>query len=110
MNLSRKTYEFEVDDEKFIMYFDMRSMVTYQELTGKNINVGLERIFNANSDEYVYFLASTVRRKEDKEKQPLGQELLDGNVLYWLLNYSAKVEEIILDALPSNKEENSKKK
>lgn len=110
MNLTRKTYEFEVDGEEFIMYFDMNSFVKYQELAGKNINVGLEGLFNAQSEEYVYFLASTVRRKDDPEKKPLGKELLEGNVLAWQLNFGKKVEEIVLDSLPSNEEKSTKKK
>lgn len=109
-SLTRLEKEFCIENEEFVMYFDMRSAVTYQRLANKTVTEGLSRLFNGDSEEYLLFIASTVRRKNDKDKQPLAEEILEGNALGWLLNYSAMVEEIVLSALPKNEEKDSKKK
>ena len=109
MNLTRKEHNFEVDNEKYVMYFDMKSMVTYKELSGEDFSIGLGKLFNENAETFIYMIASTVRRVTDTSK-PLGAEILEGNVMYWLLNYRGIIEQIILDALPEAKEDSKKKK
>ena len=109
MNLTRKEHNFEVDNEKYVMYFDMKSMVTYKELSGEAFSIGLGKLFNENAETFIYMIASTVRRVTDTSK-PLGAEILEGNVMYWLLNYRGIIEQIILDALPEAKEDSKKKK
>ena len=109
MNLTRKEHNFEVDNEKYVMYFDMKSMVTYKELSGEDFSIGLGKLFNENAEAFIYMIASTVRRVTDTSK-PLGAEILEGNVMYWLLNYRGIIEQIILDALPEAKEDSKKKK
>lgn len=109
MNLTRKEHNFEVDNEKYVMYFDMKSMVTYKELSDEEFTVGLGKLFTENAEAFIYMIASTVRRIEDTSN-PLGKEILEGNVMYWLLNYRGIIEQIILDALPEAKEDSKKKK
>lgn len=109
-SLTRLEKEFSIENEEFIMYFDMRSAVTYQRLAKKTVTDGLIKLFSGDSEEYLLFIASTVRRKNDKEKKPLAEEVLEGNSLGWLLNYSKMIEEVVESALPKNEEKDSKKK
>ena len=109
MNLTRKEHTFEVDEEKYIMYFDMKSMVMYKELSNEDFSIGLSKLFTENAEAFIHMIASTVRKVEEPSK-PLGTEILEGNVMYWLLNFRGIIEQIILDALPEAKEDSKKKK
>lgn len=107
MELVKKKREINIENEKFIMTFDMRSIATYKELTGNNFNMSIHKLFQYDDEEIINFIASTLRREETPD-MPLGQELLDGDVLYFLLNHTMDVITLVAESLPEGK--NDKKK
>lgn len=107
MNIDKKIKEFKINEEEYVMFFDMNSIRTYVNLSGQDFNKGLVDLFTEKAETFIYFLASTIRRKEEENK-PLGEEIINGDVLYWLLNYRSMLEEIVISSLPQ--ENKSKKK
>lgn len=108
MDLIKKTIDIKIGNEEFVMAFDMRSIATYKELTNRFFTQGVARLFKEDDEEIIYFIASTLRQKETPN-EPLGKEVLEGDILYFLLNLKFTVIELVASALPSS-EDNSKKK
>ncbi|MBS6503878.1 MAG: hypothetical protein KH415_20075 [Clostridium sp.] len=106
MNLLKKSKKINIENEEFIMEFDMRSIATYKELSDKSFTLGVRDLFKYDDREIILFIASTLRRKENPN-EPLGEEVLNGDILYFLMNHTDDVIELIAMSLPT---ENSKKK
>lgn len=106
MDLVKKEKEIQIEDKSYIMAFDMKSIATYKELTGNNFNRGVHRLFSYDDEEIINFIACTLRNKSTPDK-PLGAEVKNGDILYFLLNHTGDVIDLIADSLPNN---NSKKK
>lgn len=106
MNLLKKSKELCIENEEFVMEFDMRSIAAYKELSDKPFTKAIRELFKYDDEEIIKFIACTLRRKEEPTK-PLGREVLDGDVLYFLLNHTNDVIELVAMSLPSD---NSKKK
>jgi len=102
MELARKVKEININDEEFIMTFDMRSIATYKEITGTSFNRGVHKLFQYDNEEIINFIASTLRRKETPDI-PLGREVLEGDVLYFLINHTLDVITLIVKSLPEDK-------
>lgn len=101
MDLVKKTREITINDDNFIMAFDMRSVAEYSELTGKSFVSSIDKLFNYDDATILNFIACTLRRKEEPEK-PLGKEVLEGDILYYLLNHHRDVINLVVESLPSN--------
>lgn len=77
-NLKRKIENIKIDNKDYILAFDMTSIDTFQDLTGKGVLASLNDLNRFDDKIVLSFIASTLRRKEDIEK-PLGRELFNGN-------------------------------
>ena len=66
MNLVRKEKEIKIGKEEYIMFFDMNSIVTYKEITKQSFSEGVKKLFEEDDEEVMYFIASTLRKKENK--------------------------------------------
>lgn len=106
MNLIKKKKEVEIDGTKYVLCFDMKSIIAYKEITGRFFSNGIGNLFMQDDEEIIYFIASVLRRKEN-EDEPIGAEILGWDILYLLLNFKNLVIEIIAESLPSGN--NSKK-
>lgn len=109
MNLVKKEKEINIDGEEFIMTFDMRSLAVYKELSNKPFTLGVHELFKYDDNAIIMFIASTLRRKEEVNR-PLGREVLEGDILYFLMAHGDDVIDLIVKSLPSDNTENSKKK
>ena len=107
MDLVKKKKEIKIDDIEYIICFDMKSILTYKQLTGRFFSHGITNLFKLDDEEIIYFIASTLRIKEE-EDEPLGLEVINGDVLAYLINFKNIVIEIIAESLPTG--DNSKKK
>ncbi|WP_462427198.1 hypothetical protein [Fusobacterium varium] len=106
MDLVKKTKDITIEDEEFIMTFDMKSIAVYKEITGESFVVGTQKLFNFDDESIINFIASTLRRKSEPDK-PLGKEIVEGDILYFLLNHTNDVIMLVSDSLP---DKSSKKK
>lgn len=109
MNLLKKSKELTIENEEFVMEFDMRSIASYKELFNSSFTKGVIDLFKYDDEEILKFISCTLRRKEEPTK-PLGREVLEGDVLYFLLNHKDDVIELVAMSLPSESSNNSKKK
>lgn len=107
MNLSKKIKEISINHQNYVLCFDMKSILKYKELSNKTFTSGIDGLFNGDDEETMYFIASTLRRKETPGV-PLGTEVLNGNVIEYIVNFKLIVQEVIIDSLPQD--DNSKKK
>lgn len=103
MNLIKTVKEIKIENEEFIMTFDMKSIAVYKELTGESFVKGNGELFKYDDEAILNFIASTLRRKEEPKK-PLGAEILEGDILYFLLNHSTDVINIVASSLPDKKD------
>lgn len=108
MNLLKKRLDFNIGDKGYVMMFDMKSIAVYKQLTGKSFSKAIGKLFEEDDEETLNFIASTLRAKEN-EDEPLGNEVINGDTLFYLLNFKFKVVELVALSLPTG-ENNSKKK
>lgn len=106
MELVKKIKEINIENEEFIMAFDMKSIATYKDLTGRFFSRGVSELFKENDEEIIYFIASTLRRRETPNI-PLGKEVLEGDILFFVMNLKIMAIELVMMSLPT---ETSKKK
>lgn len=106
MELVKKIKEINIENEEFIMAFDMKSIAIYKDLTGRFFSRGVSELFKENDEEIIYFIASTLRRKETPNI-PLGKEVLEGDILFFVMNLKIMAIELVMMSLPT---ETSKKK
>ncbi len=109
MNLVRKEKEIKIGKEEYIMFFDMNSIVTYKEITKQSFSGGVKKLFEEDDEEIMYFIASTLRKKENKDK-PLGKEALKGDILQLLLLHKWDAIELVSASLPQADDSEPKKK
>lgn len=102
MDLVKKVREFNIENEKFIMTFDMRSIAVYKELTGDSFNRGVSKLLGFDDEAIIYFIASTLRREETPDT-PLGQEVIEGDLIYFLINCTMEVINLVAESLPEDK-------
>lgn len=100
MDLIKKKKQVEIDGVEYILFFDMKSIIVYKELTGRFFSKGINKLLILDDEEIVYFIASTLRRK-DNEDEPLGEEVLKSDILYFLINFKNIVINIITESLPT---------
>ena len=106
-DIVREERKIKIGNQKYIMYFDMKSIATYFKLTGRQFNLDLISLFNQEDEAIINFIASIVRKKKKKKKKPLGKEVIEGDILTWLFNCKIDAKEIIEKSLPQ--EEHKKK-
>lgn len=109
MNLVRKEKEIKIGEEEYIMYFDMSSIVMYKELTNRFFTHGVNKLFEQDDEEIMYFMASTLRRKNNPKK-PLGKEIFEADILQLLLMHKWDAIELVSASLPQADDSEPKKK
>lgn len=108
-NLLRKIENIKVDGFDYIMAFDMESIEVFKEITGKGILMSLNDLSNMDDEVILYFIASTLRKKEDGKI--LGKKLFNGeyDLFALVINLFPIVLNIVNNGFPqANK--NQKKK
>ncbi|MDQ0149123.1 hypothetical protein ACFO6R_05930 [Eubacterium multiforme] len=108
MDLVKKELEFEINNERFIMTFDMKSIATYKELSGEPFVLGEEKLKNFDDEAIINFIASTLRRKEEPDK-PLGLEVINGDLVFYLFELTGYVIYLVNMSLPEAPKESKKK-
>lgn len=106
MDLLRKELKFEIEKEKYLMTFDMKSIAIYKELTGEPFVLGEKKLRNFDDETIIYFIASTLRKEYEPDK-PLGMEVIEGDLVFFLFELTFHVITLVNMSLP---EETSKKK
>jgi hypothetical protein len=101
MNLTRKEVQLNIENEEFIMTFDNRSIATYQDL-GKSFSQGYHKLITYDDEAIIDFIACTLRRKSEPNK-PLGREVLEGDILFFLVTLAGVVISLIAESLPESK-------
>lgn len=107
MNLSKIEKEIKIDEENYILTFDMKSILTYKEMSGKTFTQGIEDLLLGDDEEVIYFIGSMLRRKETPNT-PISKEVYEFNLIACLVELKNDVIEIVIDSLPQD--DNSKKK
>lgn len=102
MNLIKKKREFKIGDKEYLMTFDMKSIATYKEMTGKSFVTGADKLYKYDDEEIINFIGSTLREKENPNK-PIGKEIYNMDILYFLLNHTTDVIILVADSMPSSK-------
>lgn len=100
INIVRPEKDIKIGDKEYKMFFDMHSIATYRDISGKPFSMGVGKLFQEDDEEVMYFIASTLREKSNPEK-PLGREALKGDVLQLLLMYKWDAIELVSMSLPS---------
>lgn len=104
MNLTKKIIDI---DDKYTMYFDMESIVTYQD-SGKSFYAGYSELIKFKDSEILDFIACTLRDKTKGEK-PVGFDFVKSNPLYFLERFGGAVIVLIASSFEEKEEDNSKK-
>lgn len=99
MNIVKKIREVEIGDENYIMTFDMRSIATFKEITGKSFLQSSAKLGLLDDEIILGFIAATLRKADDENK-PLGKAIYDMDIMYLLLNLSEIVIELVTSSLP----------
>lgn len=109
MNIIKKTVDLTLNEEEFIACFDMKSIMTYKELSGESFLQGMQKLANLDEEVILNFMASTIRK--DEKSKPLGKKLLNEyDVLGLLINYTEPIMKLIADSMPQDKGGNTAKK
>ena len=108
MDLVKKKIEIKIDNEEYVMFFDMKSIAIYKEITatndnpiGNNFTDGINKLFNQVNEEIINFIACTLRHKET-EDTPLGRKLFESDILFFLLNFRVYAINLIAESLPQS--------
>ena len=107
MNLSKIEKEIKIDEENYILTFDMKSILTYKEMSGKTFTQGIGDLLLGDDEEVIYFIGSMLRRKETPNT-PISEEVYEFNLIACLVELKNDVIKIVIDSLPQD--DNSKKK
>ena len=91
-NLLRKVENIKIDGKDYILAFDMESIEVFKDLTGKGVVASLDKLAALDDETILYFIASTLRRKEDDKI--LGRTLLNGE--YDLFSLVIKLFPVVL--------------
>lgn len=94
-NLLRKIENIKIDGKDYILAFDMESIEVFKDLTGKGVVASLDKLASLDDETILYFIASTLRRKEDDKI--LGRTLLNGE--YDLFSLVIKLFPVVLSVV-----------
>ena len=94
-NLLRKVENIKIDGKDYILAFDMESIEVFKDLTGKGVVASLDKLASLDDETILYFIASTLRRKEDDKI--LGRTLLNGE--YDLFSLVIKLFPVVLSVV-----------
>ena len=102
MNIVKKVRDIKIDNEDYIMTFDMRSIAVFKELTGKSFLQSSAKLGLLDDEVVLGFIGATLR-KANEENKPLGRQIYDMDIIYLLLNLSETVIELVTSSLPQSK-------
>lgn len=109
LNLVKKSVELTIDEENFIMTFDMRSIVTFKELTGKNFVASTSKLGEFDDELLLGFMGATIRREENP-LTPIGKEIYEMDILRLLVDQSWNVINLIVGSMPQGDLKSKSKK
>ena len=107
-NLIKKTKTLFIDDKEYIMFFDMRSIALFQELSGMPFLRAIHLIDKYDDKAIITFMASSIRPIDDQEN-PLAEKLFEFDIIGLLLSYTMDVIELVGSSMPQG-DKNYKKK
>lgn len=99
MDLVKKKRELTIDGKKYIMCFDMRSVVMFREISGISFTHAIPHLFAGDDMTLINFMGATIRPK-DKPKEIIGKEIYKMDILELLLNHSKEVTALIASSMP----------
>lgn len=108
MNVVVKQEELEINGEKFIMRFDMKSIPVFKQMTGKSFLQSVAKIGSFEDDAILGFLAATLRPINNPD-QPIGGKIREFNILELLVRYNGKVIDLITSGMPQSDRKSKKK-
>lgn len=108
MDLTKLVYEYEINNEEYVMCFDMKSIAVFKNLTGKSFLQASAKIGELDDEVILAFIASSLRRKETQE-EPLGEETFNFNVMSLLFAFHNDVVEMVVDSMPRDTKKVKKK-
>ena len=100
MSLLKEKLELKIDNEEFIMMFDMKSLAVLKSLGVINFSEAFARLRNFDAEAMIYFIASTLRKKETPD-EPLGKDFIEnGNLILALDELNLYVVKYVALSLP----------
>lgn len=100
MSLLKEKLELKIDNEEFIMMFDMKSLAVLKSLGVINFSEVFARLRNFDAEATIYFIASTLRKKETQD-EPLGKDFIEnGNLILALDELNLYVVKYVALSLP----------
>lgn len=106
-NLNKKIIDIEIDNKKYIMTFDMKSIEVYKEISNKSFVLSVTDLTRFDDKAIIDFMAAAIR-PEDDPTTPIGAKIYDMDILDLLLNYSSVVIGLVLGSLPNKKDAKKK--
>lgn len=100
MSLLKEKLELKIDNEDFVMMFDMKSLAVLKSLGVINFSEEFSRLRDFDMGATVRFIASTLRKKESLD-EPLGKDFIEnGNLILALDELSLDVIKYVSLSLP----------
>lgn len=108
-NIVKKVREIEVQDEKYIMAFDMASIPVFKELSGgKSFLKSTAKLGDFDDETHLAFMGATIRPIDDKDT-PIGKKIYEMDVLEMLMSFNWTVIDIVTSAMPQDHKKTEKK-
>lgn len=110
-NLTKKSKEIVLGNDKYIMCFDMTSINMFQEMANMSFLNAISLINKYDDKTLLYFMASSIRHVEEPN-QPIGEKLFEFDIIGLLLCHTLDVIELVSSSMPQadNSSKKSKKK
>lgn len=100
MSLLKEKLELKIDNEDFIMMFDMKSLAVLKSLGVINFSEAFTKLRSFDAEATIQFIASTLRKKETPD-EPLGKDFIEnGNLILALDELNLYVIKYVALSLP----------
>ena len=107
-NLIKKSKKIKLGDEEHIMFFDMKSIEVFQEISGMCFLNALHLINKYDDKAILYFMAASIR-PIDNQDEPLREKLFEFDIIGLLLCHTLDVIELVSQSMPQDTSNNKKK-
>ena len=108
MDIVKDSQIIKIEDQKYIVAFDMTSIALYKTMTGKGVLHSLSSLLKNDDETLISFMAATIRPIESPDK-PLGNKIYKMNLFNLILFHSTSVIVIISGSMPQSGEKTAKK-
>lgn len=99
MNVGKKIKKIKLDGVDYVMAFDMKSIRTFKELTGKSYLQSASEIGRFDDELMLGFMGATIRTVEAPE-EPIGEEVYNMNILYLLTEHCWDIIAFVAESMP----------